>query len=110
MPRRSTGQLIEPDGERQRSFALRFRANGKRQFLTLGRPEDGWTRDRAEAELRHVLADVERGIWSPPEPAPEPQSSEPQTLGSFPRASGWSDIVRSGATRPLGITNGHCAT
>ena len=27
--------------------------------------DEGWTRQKAEAELRHVLADVERGLWAP---------------------------------------------
>jgi integrase len=67
MARRSTGQVIPPKGK-ARSWALRFRAYGKRQYVTLGTPEQGWTRQRAEAELRHVLADVERGIWRPEEP------------------------------------------
>jgi hypothetical protein len=31
--------------------------------LTLGGPEEGWTRDLAETELQNVLADVRRGIW-----------------------------------------------
>jgi len=44
---------------------LRFRAYGRRHFVTLGGAADGWTRAKAEAELRHVLADVERGIWVP---------------------------------------------
>jgi integrase len=26
---------------------------------------EGWTRQKAEAELRHILADVERGLWTP---------------------------------------------
>lgn len=72
MARQPTGQVIEPDGDRQRSWAIRFRAYGKRRFVTLGRLEDGWTRERAERKLRHVLADVERGIWQPEDPAPEP--------------------------------------
>lgn len=33
--------------------------------MTLGSSEDGWTRKKAETELRHVLADVERGMWTP---------------------------------------------
>lgn len=60
MPRKATGQVIAPAGK-QRSWALRFRACGKRRYVTLGRPEEGWNRERAETELRHVLADVERG-------------------------------------------------
>lgn len=84
MARRPTGSVIPPKGK-QRSWALRFHAYGKRRFVSLGRPEDGWTRDRAEAELRHVLADVERGIWQPHEPAPAP--AEVPTFHEF--ASQW---------------------
>src|ERR671939_249441 len=65
MPRRRTGQVIERDRGGGRIFALRFRAYGERQFVTLGSAADGWTRKKAETELRHVLADVERGIWVP---------------------------------------------
>lgn len=54
MPRQPTGQVIEPTGGR--AWALRFRAYGKRRYLTLGSANDGWTRQRVEAELRHVLA------------------------------------------------------
>jgi integrase len=78
MARQPTGQVVAPDGERQRSWAIRFRAYGKRRFVTLGRSEDGWNRQRAERELRHVLADVERGIWRPEEPAPEPAEPKPE--------------------------------
>jgi hypothetical protein len=88
MARRPTGQVIEPDGHRSRSFAIRFRAYGKRRFVTLGRPEDGYTRERAERELRHVLADVERGIWRPEEPAPVPAEPKPEeTFHGF--AAAW---------------------
>ena len=38
MARRPTGQVIEPNGQRQRSWAIRFRAYGERRFVTLGRP------------------------------------------------------------------------
>ena len=36
MPRKATGQVIERDGKRGRTYALRFRAYGERRFLTLG--------------------------------------------------------------------------
>jgi integrase len=62
MARRATGQVINPKG-RQRSWAIRFRAYGERQYVTLGRPEDGMNRRRAEEELANVLADVRRGKW-----------------------------------------------
>jgi integrase len=88
MARKATGQVIAPNGK-QRSWALRFRAYGKRRFVTLGRPEDGWSRGRAEAELRHVLADVERGIWRPHEPEPVEAPREVPTFHQF--ASEWLD-------------------
>jgi integrase len=89
MGRRHTGQLITPNGERQRSWAIRFRAYGKRRFVTLGRPEDGWNRERAEAQLRYLLADVERGIWQPPKPDPE-TVEEPRPEPTFHEfASEW---------------------
>jgi integrase len=85
MPRKATGQVIEP--EDGRSWAIRFRACGKRRYVALGTAEDGWNRKRAEAELRHVLADVERGIWRPYEPAQAPQTPEAPTFHEF--ASEW---------------------
>ncbi len=69
MARPATGSVVEPRGAR-RSWAIRFRANGKRQNINLGKPEDGWNRQKAEAELANVLADVRRGIWQPPEREP----------------------------------------
>src|SRR5215208_3130222 len=65
MPPKPTGEVIERERAGGRVFALRFRAYGRRHFVTLGGAADGWTRAKAEAELRHVLADVERGLWVP---------------------------------------------
>jgi integrase len=65
MARPASGQVLERDGKRGRVFALRFRAYGKREYVTLGSAADGWNRPRAEQELQNVLADVRRGIWSP---------------------------------------------
>ncbi len=85
MPRKATGQVIEPN--EGRSWAIRFRAYGKRRYVALGTAEEGWNRKRAEAELRHVLADVERGLWRPYEPAQTPQVAEQPTFHEF--ASEW---------------------
>jgi integrase len=87
MARAATGQVIPPNGGRQRSWALRFPAYGERRFLTLGRSEEGWDRERAERELRHVLADVERGIWRPPAPDPTPEVRRDPTFHEF--AADW---------------------
>ena len=85
MPRPATGSVVEPkDG---RGWALRFWAYGKREFVTLGQTEDGWNRQRAEDELRHILADVERGIWQPHEPAQSEAPPQEPTFHEF--ASDW---------------------
>ena len=80
MARKATGQVIAPKGK-QKSWALRFRAYGKRRWVTLGK--EGWTRQRAEAELERILAEVKLGIWQPArtepaegEPPPEPTFHE----------------------------------
>jgi integrase len=102
MARPATGQVIEPTG-RAPSWALRFRAYGERRYVTLGKSEDGWTRERAEAELRHVLADVERGIWQPSEPLPAPQApAETPTFHVF--ASEWLE-GRKGEIRPRTVAD-----
>ena len=93
MARPATGQVIAPTNGR--GWAIRFRAYGVRRSLTLGHPEDGWDRKRAEAELRHVLADVERGIWQPPDPDPAPvQPRECPTFHQF--ASEWFEANKPG--------------
>jgi integrase len=100
MPRRATGQVIEPtDG---RGWAIRFRAYGKRRYVTLGAAEEGWNRRRAEAELRHVLADVDRGIWQPYEPPPAPEVREAPTFHEF--ASEWLEN-REPELRPKTVTS-----
>lgn len=87
MPRPATGQVIEREGARGTSYALRFRAYGRRRYLTLGTNEEGWSRDRAELELSHVLADVQRGLWREPNPAPVAEPREEPTFHVF--ASEW---------------------
>ena len=91
------GTVIPPD-EQRRSWAIRFPAYGRRHYVRLGRSEDGWNRQRAEAELRQVLADVERGIWKPYEP---PRGlAEVQTFEEFAKewfnaaSPSWRDRTR----------------
>ncbi len=66
MPRPATGQVIVDERRRSATFGLRFRAYGKREYVTLGTAGEGWNRAKAETELQNVLADVRRGIWRPP--------------------------------------------
>jgi integrase len=87
MARTATGQVVERDGARGITYALRFRAYGSREYVTLGCVADGWTRRKAEEELTNVLADVRRGIWQPDRPQRvEPPASVP-TFHEF--ASEW---------------------
>jgi integrase len=76
MPRPATGQIVERQGKDGRVYrGLRFTAGGKRQYISLGPV----TLAAAERELRHVLADVERGIWQPLH-----RSQSPPGLESLP--------------------------
>jgi integrase len=61
MARAPSGQVLERRGKRGRTFALRFRAYGKRRYVTTL----ATTRSEAEEELSNTLADVRRGIWQP---------------------------------------------
>ena len=88
MPRQLTGQVIEKETQRGIVFALRFRAYGKRRYVTLGSTGEGWTRSRAEVELQNVLADVRRGIWQPPAPPPEIKPVEDPTFHEFASIGG----------------------
>jgi integrase len=91
MARKATGGVIEQKGGR--GWAIRFRAYGKRRSMTLGTSEEGWNREKAEERLRHVLADVERGIWQPHEPATVEAPAEAPTFHEF--ASEWMAARRS---------------
>jgi integrase len=87
MPRKATGEVIERPGKRGVAFSLRFRAYGKRRYVTVGNSADGWTRQRAELELANVLADVRRGIWQPPTTTPVVEAPKDPTFHEF--ASEW---------------------
>ena len=91
MSRRSTGGVVVDTRRKSPVFALRFRAYGRRQYVTLGSADEGWTRAKADDALRHTLADVERGIWQPPNrdntPAPAPTLPQDPTFHEF--ASQW---------------------
>jgi integrase len=65
---RCENNVLERPCGRSKVFALRFRAYGRRRYLTLGTPEDGWTRGRGEEEMDVIRAEVDRGAWVPPPP------------------------------------------
>jgi len=65
MAGRPQGEVKVREWKSGRGYALRFRAYGERQYVTLGFERDGWDRGKAEEELQNVLADVRRGLWVP---------------------------------------------
>ena len=87
MPRASSGSIIETKtAAGEVVFALRFRALGRRQYVTLGSAADGWTRKRVESELADTIAAVRLGVWQSPVPTRYAQDDDP-TLHVF--ASNW---------------------
>jgi integrase len=93
MPRPATGQVIEREGRYGKTYALRFRAYGRRRYLTLGTVEEGWSSERAETELQNLLADVRRGIWREPDRAPMVEKRQPaRSFHAF--ASEWLAALR----------------
>jgi hypothetical protein len=76
MPRPATGQVIVDTRRKSPSYGLRFNAHGRRQYVTLGSAEEGWTRKRAQEELQQTLAQVKLGIWEPPVPAASELATE----------------------------------
>jgi integrase len=92
MARKATGQVVERDGAGGRTFALRFRAYGKRRYVTLGTAAEGWTHGKADEELANVLADVRRGIWTPSERSEQHESPPEPTFHEF--ASEWLESRR----------------
>lgn len=81
MARTPSGRIIEHQGKDGRLYrALRFTAYGKRRYLSLG----SVTSAEAQRELRHVLADVERGTWTASNVLALPEEPEPMpTLHQF---------------------------
>ena len=92
MPRPATGQVVVDKRRSSPTFGLRFRAYGKREYVTLGTAAEGWTRSRAQMELQNVLADVRRGIWRPPVPEPTPELDRDPTFHEF--ASQWFESTK----------------
>lgn len=91
MARQATGQVVERERKGGTVYALRFRAYGQRQYVTLGSAADGWSRRKAEAELTLTLAQVERGTWQAPSPAPVAPIVTAPSFHEF--ASGWFDGI-----------------
>jgi hypothetical protein len=92
---------------RSPTYSLRFRAYGRREYVTLGTAEDGWTQAKAQTELENVLADVRRGLWRPPVAEPAPVPREVPTFHAF--ASEWFERQKiEGGRRGKGLALKGC--
>jgi integrase len=105
--------VIEYNGKRSKVWRVKYRdAAGVQVQETLGRASDGWTKRKAEAALRHRLADVERDGYRKPEPKPvltfetfaEKWLTEYPTAKGLKRSTtrGYEQIVRNHLVRAFG--------
>jgi hypothetical protein len=63
MARPATGTVVVRKGKHGTTCGIRFRAEGRRHYLTT----DARSEAEAQTELANVLADVRRGLWRPPQ-------------------------------------------
>ena len=94
MPPRASGQLIVRRRATDTTFGARIPAGGRRHYVTLGTASGGMTEQRAREEIENILADVRRGIWTPPAAAPEPVQAPAAEPTFHLLASEWVDRRR----------------
>jgi integrase len=85
----ASGSVIEYRGKRGKVFPIKYAdADGRQVMETVGREADGWTKRKAEAELRNRLVKVERRGWR--KPAPLSFASYAETwFGEGEKRRGW---------------------
>jgi integrase len=78
MPRPRTGSIesYEWKDGRTVTWRLRVRDRGRRYRIDLGTNHEGWSRERARAELERIMGQIERGTWRPPRAATGPDPDE----------------------------------
>jgi integrase len=97
MEKRARGEIRVHERVNGRlTFSIRFRVNGKRESVTLGTNEDGWTYRKAERKLEDAVAQVRAGVWKP-EPPVTRENVGDLTFHEF--ASRWW-AARKGELRP----------
>src|SRR5438477_577839 len=83
----SNRQVVVDRRRKSPVYAIRFNANGRRQYVTLGSARDGWTHAKAQDQLEVELARVRTDDWTPPEPGPAPTVEQDPTFHKF--SSDW---------------------
>ena len=65
MARKATGQVLErPAKSGGVTFALRFRAYGRREYLTLGTKSEGWTRQQGRGRAAPYALRCMSAVWA----------------------------------------------
>lgn len=106
MGRKATGSIIETTTAEGVTYSARFRAGGKKRCQRLGSTAEGFTRAHAETELAYLLAQVQRGDWTPATaPAPIDEPADVPTFHEF--ASEWY-AARCPEWRPKTREANHC--
>jgi integrase len=78
MARPSAGNIRRKQTSRGTTYGLRFSYRGQRVYHHLGGSWEGWTEERAAAELTYVMAQVARGEYVPQRRQdPPPARDEP---------------------------------
>ena len=85
MPRPATGTIVRNQTRLGTSYGLRFSYRGEKVYHHVGGSWEGWTEERVEAERVHVMGQVQRGEYVPPQraPAPRPAGDERPTFQVF---------------------------
>ena len=65
----ANGSLVKYEGKRGITWRIKYTdADGRQCMETVGRASEGWTKRKAEAELRERLVRVEKKHWRKPAP------------------------------------------
>jgi Phage integrase central domain len=118
----SGAAVIRYHGKRGVVWRIKWKdATGKQVMETIGPERDGWTRGKAEAELRDRLVKVEKGGWRRPPPLTFANTSSAwrveaevdrrwrratvcQYRSIVARLDDWFGSMRLGAIRPSDVT------
>jgi integrase len=96
MARPATCSVLPRAQKRGTRFVLRVSLDGERYWIPLGGTWEGWDEERAERERDLVATLLERGEWTPPEPAapPTPPAAK-EEVETFAMAASRSYAARS---------------
>ena len=91
----ASGSVVKDEGRRGTTWRVKYTdASGSQIMETLGKAADGWTKRKAEAELRERLVRVEKKDWRKPAPL---------TFGEY-SATWYAEGKRAGKWKPKTVT------